>query len=359
LVLAVGDRTGSVSKECEAMRRVLHGRRLIGVLAVVAAMVATLAGTAVAAPGGDPGPPPWAPGPGGSDVIHVMHGNDAHLGGSRRSASPLLSYHGGAVQTVPAAYLVFWGSQWNGNDPSGEAPVLQKFLGGLYGSADTWSTSTTQYCQSVAVRSTNCGTATALNMVAHPANSPLLDAPALFDNTVVAPSNPTQSDLAAEAVRAAGLVKASVNTKAQFVIATAHNNNATGFGSSYCAWHSSTSSPYGNLAYTNLPYMTDAGASCGAGFVNGTGTAGALDGVTIVSGHEYAETVTDPFPNSGWLDANGLENGDKCSWISSGQGQAANVTIASGTFPVQSLWSNNYKNIGGCVIRYASPTDQG
>jgi hypothetical protein len=343
------------------MRRGLHSRRLVGVPAVVAASVASLAGTAMAAPGGDPGPPPWAPGPGGSDVIHVLHGNDAHPGGSGRSASPLLSYHGGAVQTAPAAYLVFWGSQWS-NDPSVEAPVLQKFLGGLYGSADTWSTSTTQYCQSVAVRSTNCSTATAPNMISHPANPPLLDA--LFDNTVIAPSNPTQSDLAAEAVRAAGLVKAkagSVNTKAQFVIATAHGYNATGFGSSYCAWHSSTSSPtFGNLAYTNLPYMTDAGASCGAGFVNGT--AGALDGVTIVAGHEYAETVTDPFPNSGWLDANGAENGDKCSWISSGQGKASNVTTANGPFPVQSLWSNNYnynKNIGGCVISYTSPTSQG
>lgn len=289
-----------------------------------------------------------------------MHGNGARPGGGGGSTSPLLSYHGGAVQTAPKVYLVFWGSQWTGNDPAGMAPVVQNFLNGLYGSADSWSTSTTQYCQGVASSSTNCNTASAANRISHPASTPLLGV--LSDNTITAPSHPKQRDLAAEAVRAAGIFKSqqggAFNPQAQFVIATAHNNSASGFGSTYCAWHSSTSSTYGNLAYTNLPYIPDAGASCGANFVNPTG--GALDGVTIVEGHEYAETVTDPFPNSGWLDAGGAENGDKCAWISSGQGKSSNVTISTGTFAVQSLWSNNFNNgTGGCVVRYASATSQG
>jgi len=138
----------------------------------------------------------------------------------------------------------------------------------------------------------------------------------------------------------------------QYVIATAHNNNASGFGTQYCAWHSSTSSTYGNIAYTNLPYITDAGGSCGANFVNG-GTAGTTDGITIVEGHELAETITDQFPNGGWLDGSGEENGDKCAWISSGQGASANVPMGNATFPVQSLWSNAFNNnSGGCVLSY-------
>jgi serine protease len=285
-----------------------------------------------------------------------MHGNGARPGGSGGSTSPLLGYRSGAVQTAPAVYLVFWGSQWTGNDSAGEAARLQNFLGGLYGGADTWSTSTTQYCQGVASGSTNCSLASSGNTISHPANSPLLGV--WNDNTVTAPTHPKQSQLAAEAVRAAGhfAALAGFNSKAQFVIATAHNNNASGFGSSYCAWHSSTSSTYGSLAYTNLPYMPDAGASCGANFVNAVGP---LDGVTIVEGHEYAETVSDPFPNSGWLDANGAENGDKCAWIRSGQGKSSNITISSGTFPVQSLWSNNFNGVGGCVITYVSASSQG
>jgi len=337
----------------------VRGRRIVGFVAAVAAALVALAGVAFAAPGGDPGAPPWAPEPGGPDVVHVMHGNGARPGGGAPK-SPLLTYRGGAVQTVPKVYVVFWGRQWNGNDPAGVAPVLQNFLGGLYGNAETWSTSTIQYCQAVPSGSTNCNAAGSANRITHPTSTPLLGV--LFDNTVTAPTHPKQSDLAAEAVRAAGIFSTqqggAFNSRAQFVIATAHNNSATGFGSSYCAWHSSTNSSFGSLAYTNLPYMPDAGASCGANFVNKT--SGALDGVTIVEGHEYAETVTDPFPNSGWLDAGGAENADKCSWISSGQGSSANVATSNGTFPVQSLWSNNFNNgAGGCVITYTSATTQG
>jgi serine protease len=134
----------------------------------------------------------------------------------------------------------------------------------------------------------------------------------------------------------------------QYVIATATGNSASGFGTQYCAWHSSTSSSYGNVAYTNLPYITDAGASCGANF-NGRGSNA---GITIVSGHEMAETITDQFPNGGWLDGSGAENGDKCAWIATGNpGASANVSFSGGTYPVQSLWSNAANsNAGGCVL---------
>ena len=165
-----------------------------------------------------------------------------------------------------------------------------------------------------------------------------------------APSHPTQSQLAAEAVRAAAHFVNQPNTQVQYVINTASGNNSSGFGTQYCAWHSSTSSPNGTIAYTNMPCITDAGASCGANF-NGLG---ANAGITIVGGHEFAETETDIFPNGGWLDSKGAENGDKCAWINSGQGASANVTLSGGvSYPVQSLWSNRFNgNLGGCVNSY-------
>lgn len=58
----------------------------------------------------------------------------------------------------------------------------------------------------------------------------------------------------------------------------ARASSMRGFGTQWCAWHSSTTSSYGNIAHTNLPYITDAGASCGANF-NGLG---ANAGITIV-----------------------------------------------------------------------------
>jgi hypothetical protein len=280
---------------------------------------------------------------GAAAEAHAAHGRPGGGGGSNN-----LYYHGGVggigVETAPKVYLVLWGAQWNNNDPSGEAAILQSFYSGLGGSA--WLNSVTQYCQGVANGTYFCnGAGTA-------AGNQLSFAGVWYDNATSAPSRPSQSQLAAEAVNAAknfGNTSAAKNATVQYVIATASGNNASGFGTQYCAWHSSTTSSYGNIAYTNLPYMTDAGGSCGANF-NGLG---ANAGITIVSGHELAETISDQYPNGGWLDAAGAENGDKCAWISSGQGASATITLDTGTFPVQSLWSNAFnKQAGGCVLSY-------
>jgi len=218
-----------------------------------------------------------------------------------------LSYHGGlngiGVETAPKIYLVLWGSQWNNNDPSGEAALLQAFYNGVGGSS--WLNSVTQYCQGLAGGTIFC------NGQGTPAgNQSGMLAGVWADNASAAPSRPTQSQLAAEAVNAAGHfgnTTATSNASVQYVIATATGNSSSGFGVQYCAYHSSTSSTVGNVAYTNLPYITDAGASCGANF-NGLGPKA---GITIVGGHEMAETISDQFPNGGWLDGSGAENGDK------------------------------------------------
>lgn len=270
-----------------------------------------------------------------------------HLKGA--GASGDLNYHGGisgiGVETAPRVFLVLWGSQWTNNDPSGESAKLQSFYNGVGGSS--WLNSVTQYCQGVPAGTVSC------NGAGTPAGNPSnILAGVWMDNATAAPRSPRQSQFAAEAVRAAqhfGNNTGASNANAQYVIATATGNNSRGFKTQFCAYHSATSSTVGNVAYTNLPYITDAGASCGANF-NGLG----LDaGITIVSGHEMAESITDQFPNGGWLDSSGAENGDKCAWITSGQGAAADVILSTGTFPVQSLWSNAFSNgSGGCVLSY-------
>jgi serine protease len=75
--------------------------------------------------------------------------------------------------------------------------------------------------------------------------------------------------------------------------------------------------------------------------------------VTIVEGHEYAETITDTWPAGGWIDSSGAENGDKCAWISSGQGASQNITLTTGTFAVQSTWANDFNSgSGGCEVSH-------
>jgi hypothetical protein len=274
-------------------------------------------------------------------MMGIRGNNSSHHGGG--GATKNLSYHGGTVATgVDQVYLVYWGSQWNGNDPSGEAAVQQSFFSHVGGSL--WNKSVTQYCQGVPSGTTTCGTSGT-----HVANPTGVLASTWYDNGSAAPAQPTQADFANEAAAAAahfGNLTASTNAHVQYVINTATGNNISGFGTQFCAWHSSTGSNYGTIAYTNMPYMTDAGGSCGANYLG----LGANAGITIVGGHEFAETETDMFPNGGWLDASGSENGDKCAWIGSGQGATASVSLNGTFFPAQSLWSNAFNNnAGGCV----------
>jgi len=234
--------------------------------------------------------------------------------------------------------------------PSGEAAYQKNFFTGVGGS--TWINSTTQYCQNVPSGTFFCSTQPSPQYVTNPSGQ--LKG-TWSDNTNPLPSRITQSALAAEAVKAAahfGNITAAANASKQYVIDTPTGHSTSGFKTRFCAWHSSTSSSYGNIAYTNFPYQTDAGANCGQNFVN-AGSAGLLDGVSIVGGHEYGESISDQFPNGGWLDSGGAENGDKCAWISSGQGAATDITLGGAKYAVQSLWSNAFNsNKGGCVTSY-------
>src|SRR2546421_3241876 len=172
-----------------------------------------------------------------------------------------LFYKGGTagvgVETAPKVYLVLWGSQWNNNDPSCEATMVQNFLSGVGGSA--WLNSITQYCRGVSVGTYFC------NGAGTPAGNP---SSGIFggvwaDNGGKAPPKPHQSQIAGEAVRAAAHFANTApgsNASTQYVIATATRSSSAGFGTSWCAYHDWTSSSYGSIAYTNLPYVTDAGA---------------------------------------------------------------------------------------------------
>ncbi len=175
-----------------------------------------------------------------------------------------------------------------------------------------------------------------------------------WNDTSPVPSSPTASQIAAEAAK--GAANFGYNPNANYMVFTPSGMSERGFGTRWCAYHSSTSSSRGTVAYSYIPYIPDAGAACGQNFVNGSNDTfghGWFDGFSIVAGHEYAEAATDPFPATGWLDSSGAENGDKCAWISSGQGAAANVPLGSNFYAAQSLWSNAFNGgAGGCVISY-------
>jgi hypothetical protein len=248
-------------------------------------------------------------------------------------------------------------------DPLAMAPRLQEFMKGLGTNGETWSNVMTQYCQGVSMDAQTCSSGAP--HVAYPSGGVL--AGVWVDEASPAPLQANGHQIGLESVSAAnhfGNTAQAANGSTQYVIVSPTGTHPDGFNTSsaqFCAWHDSTgdsslsggsvSSPYGQLAFTNLPYVTDAGTPCGKSYVN-SGAAGTLDGVTIVEGHEYAETLTDPYPATGWVDASGNENADKCAWVAPGQpGASQNITLSTGTFAVQSTWGNEYNNgAGGCEI---------
>jgi hypothetical protein len=282
-------------------------------------------GTAVAAPQGT------------SAHVQVMQifKSKSHGGGGTTN----LTFHGGTVETTPAVYIVYWGSWWNsattitGNQggfsygPATAMAYVTAFFNGVGGSA--WNNVDHQYCQGVPSGTVNCSGGTAIP------NSASQLAGHMIDTTTPVPASPSQSQIAAEAVYAAGQMGYSPSAQpgATIMVFTPSGHSMNGFGTNWCAWHSSTTTNGVNLPYAYMPYVPDAGTSCGENFVNPATSAtafgnGYLDGFSIVGGHEYAEAQTDPVPSS--------ENGDKCSWSTS----SGNTTLGANYFAVQPIWSN-------------------
>lgn len=233
---------------------------------------------------------------------------------ARASGSTNLVWNGGPVQTVPKIYVIFWGPKWTTSD--GEYKTLNGFFGAIGGKG--WINIDTQYSGS---------------------NGAITNPSSQLGGSWIDPSSvprrPGSSAVGAEAQKAAQhFGYGGVN--ANYVVAIQSGNDPSGFRTSWCAWHSSESESEGVVSFTNLPYQSDAGASCGAGSVNNPGT---YDGVSIVGGHEEAETQTDPRPSSGWTDSSGSEIGDKCAW------QNLIDNSAAGGYPTQPLWDNK---AGGC-----------
>ena len=237
------------------------------------------------------------------------------LSSGRAGSSNNMTWHGGPVQTVPKIYIVFWGSKWTTSN--GEYTALTGFMGAMGGGK--WINIDSQYTGSNGA-----------------VTNPSSQVAGTWIDTSAVPRRPSSSNVGAEAQRAVQhFGYGGVN--ANYIVAIQSGNDPSGFRTSWCAWHSSESESEGIVSFTNLPYQSDAGGNCGAGSVNNPGT---YDGVSIVGGHEEAETQTDPQPNSGWLDGSGQEIGDKCAW------QNLEDNPNAGGYPTQPLWDNQ---VSGCA----------
>jgi len=235
-----------------------------------------------------------------------------------------LTYNGGAVQHHPHVYLLLWGPNWTTDQSQyGTYTYLAQFYAGLgVQPLDDWSRITEEY--------------------------PDANGPPVFNGSVYIGAwqdtstppylaNPTQ--LGAEAAAFAAAIGITDTADAQVVVATQSGTCPFGFGcgnpnGQYCSWHDATQVA-GGVPFTNLPYQSDS-PKC--------------DSFTVTAGHEYAESITDPYPPTGWWDlGNGTEGevADKCENAYYGTW----VTLSTGGFEVPYLFSNTaYTATGnGCT----------
>jgi serine protease len=280
----------------------------------------------------------------GTEVLPIFRGHVQPANTHKPVRNNNLSSHGGAIQRVPKVYISWWGPEWStgfstGGYTSGQAQTYNAdFFTNVGGSS--WNNVVKQYCQNVPSGTQDCSSVSGAVYITNPGGQ----FGGAWNDTTAVPSSPTQSSIFAAAQRLMGHFGYDAN--ATYMVYTPHGKSMSGFGTQWCAWHSSGSTSSGQLAYAYIPYLPDAGTSCGRNFVNATNNTygnGYFDGFSVVAGHEYSEAETDPFPSSGWVDRNGAENADKCAWSAS----SGNISLGGKQYAVQPTWSNA---TSGCAM---------
>jgi hypothetical protein len=252
-------------------------------------------------------------------VYHVPHYMATLPHALRIRPQAVFSYGGGPVLVTPVVYLIFWGYTKYG-DAHGVKSLLETYVSNMGGSGH--NNIYTQYYEISG------------GQTVYVTNPSQQYGGAWEDDTDAVPKHPTDSQVAAEAIR--GVKYFGYNANASYVVATPHNHSTSGFKTQWCAYHSATTSSGKLVSYTNLPYMPDAGANCGSNIISPpSDETGADEGVTIVSGHEEGESVTDPNPPSGWYNNSYGEIGDICAWEN-----IQNDPFGSKSYTMQPMWSN-------------------
>ncbi len=254
------------------------------------------------------------------------------------ASSKNMQYHGGPVQHDPQIYLVFWGTWWacsgsgcNSGNTNGEA--VESYLYNYWHAVGTandpqvqvdseYGDSSGDPAFGSGVWGTGCASDGNCGWVAYQSDPP---------------SAPTISDIAGVAAWGADYFGVEGNPDAQIVVLSPQGIQPDGFpNAGFCAWHSTTTDGSGNfVAYTNMPYLSDAGGGCDT-------SATSQAGYSIVGGHEFSETVTDP-SFEGWCGGNtsdcggsDKEIGDLCAWQ-----HLYTEKLSTGSFRQQPLWDNS------------------
>jgi hypothetical protein len=255
-----------------------------------------------------------------------------------------LTYHGGAVQYNPHVYLLLWGPAWS-SVPSETATAgkMEGLLNGLgMQPEDAWSRVLSGYTNSSSMEFPSF-----LSPVYMGA----------WNDTSTPPYNATQAEIAAEADAFASAHGISDRPDAQVVVATQSGTCPQNFFGCwpgaiypYCVQHSTSTVPY-----INLPYIFDTTGDDNSCDPTSFEPNGMYDGLTMLLGAEYADTVLDPYPPTGWMDTDASypltnsEVADECPYF----GRDSNVQLWNGLYALPDLMANDATTT--CVASPVAP----
>jgi hypothetical protein len=220
------------------------------------------------------------------------HEAGAPTAGSTGSQLPVITYHGGPVMGTPTVYLIWYGNwnQSNGSDTATGQALVRDFLHGLNNSPYYMINSS----YGVPTGSVVTG--------------------AQYSDNYSQGARLSDSSVQAVVSGAISTGKLPHDTNGIYLVLSSSDvSEKSGFCTRYCGWHTAGTIAGSNIKYGFIGNANRCLNACSAQTTSPNGNAG-VDGMISVMAHEIEESNTDPNPVSGWADAHGSENGDKCAW---------------------------------------------
>jgi hypothetical protein len=267
-----------------------------------------------------------------------------------------LTEQGGPVVALASVYLVYWGTYWGTSGGIKVRTYLDNLFKGV--GKSTWARTLTQYCAGgypplVGLNGANelAGTATDL---ADPAGLPHM--------------SQIKAKLQALAPTYQYGKKYPVGLPIPVMVLPPNHQAAFDYQNQSCGFHNwmsyTRTGPDGSET-DYQPYMVaDFGAVWDLSKDCQYGLNGPLGALSIVAGHEWAEAVTNPFPNSGTFPGVGWVNtaqrdeiGDMCAPVRVDPAgvqpyvNAFTLTLPTGSFRMQELYSNEANSGHGACVK--------
>jgi hypothetical protein len=239
------------------------------------------------------------------------------------SATTPISYHNGPLIGTPRIYVIWYGNwnQSNGSDTPAGQQIVRDFAGSIGGSP---------YFQINTTYSAGGYTITGNASFGGETTDTGSFGTRLSDANIFSIVN--------NAVNAG---KLPFDQSGVYFVLTSSNVTArSGFCTQYCGWHTAGNGTAGRLRYSFVGNANRCLNSCAAQTTSPNGNPG-VDAMLSVVAHELEEATTDPDPRSGWVDASGAENADKCAWTFGhfqyqvANGSWANMRLGTRDFLIQ------------------------